>query len=80
MKIATTRIHKTALASLAIAATVFSLTACSNNADQSNSSSNTSTAKIGLLLPDSVTARYEAADRPYFEAKISSLCPKCTVL
>ena len=80
MKIATTRFQKAVLATAAIAATVFSLTACTNNADNSNKSSNTSTAKIGLLLPDSVTARYEAADKPYFEAKISSLCPKCTVL
>ena len=38
------------------------------------------TAKIGLLLPDSVTARYESADRPYFEARIAELCPDCEVL
>ena len=37
-------------------------------------------AKIGLLLPDSVTARYENADRPYFEARIKELCPDCDVL
>ena len=36
--------------------------------------------KIGLLLPDSVTARYESADRPYFEARIGELCPDCEVL
>jgi len=30
--------------------------------------------KIALLLPESQTARYEAADRPYFEAKFKSLC------
>lgn len=38
------------------------------------------TAKIGLLLPDSVTARYDAADRPYFEARVAELCPGCQVL
>ncbi|MFT4284067.1 MAG: sugar ABC transporter substrate-binding protein [Protaetiibacter sp.] len=37
-------------------------------------------AKIGLLLPDSVTARYESADRPYFEQRIAELCGGCEVL
>jgi D-xylose transport system substrate-binding protein len=37
-------------------------------------------AKIGLLLPDSVTSRYESADRPYFEARVTELCPDCQVL
>lgn len=36
--------------------------------------------KIGLLLPESKTARYEKFDRPYTEQKIKSLCPKCTVM
>jgi D-xylose transport system substrate-binding protein len=27
----------------------------------------------------SVTARYDKFDRPYFEAKVKSLCPECTV-
>ena len=31
--------------------------------------------KIALLLPESQTARYEAADRPFFEAKFKALCP-----
>ncbi len=30
---------------------------------------------IALLLPESQTARYEAADRPFFEAKFKELCP-----
>ncbi len=36
--------------------------------------------KIGLLLPESKTARYEAFDKPYIEAKLKELCPKCEVL
>src|SRR3954463_12822665 len=36
--------------------------------------------KVGLLLPDSVTSRYEAADKPYFEAKLRELNPRATVL
>lgn len=36
--------------------------------------------KIGLLLPESQTARYEAADRPFFEAKVKQLCPEAEIL
>ncbi|MDH6224182.1 MULTISPECIES: sugar ABC transporter substrate-binding protein [Streptomyces] len=34
---------------------------------------------IGLLLPDTVTARYEKFDKPYFEDKVKELCSDCTV-
>src|SRR5262249_52164492 len=30
---------------------------------------------VALLLPGSRTARYETADRPFFEAKFKELCP-----
>ena len=62
--------------------------ACSSN-DNNSSNSGTSTGggestdngfKIGLLLPESKTARYEAFDKPYIEAKLKSLCPKCEVV
>lgn len=36
--------------------------------------------KIGLLLPESKTARYEKFDRPYITRAIAKLCPKCTVI
>jgi D-xylose transport system substrate-binding protein len=36
--------------------------------------------KIALLLPESKTARYETKDRPFFEAKLKSLCPNCTLI
>ncbi len=36
--------------------------------------------KIALLLPETKTARYESADRPYFEAKVKELCPSCTII
>jgi D-xylose transport system substrate-binding protein len=36
--------------------------------------------RIALLLPESKTARYEAYDRPFFEAKIAELCPQCEVI
>ncbi|GAA2894337.1 sugar ABC transporter substrate-binding protein [Streptosporangium fragile] len=36
--------------------------------------------KIGLLLPEAKTARYEKFDRPYIEQNITKLCPKCEVV
>lgn len=56
-----------------------SLAGCAN-AVQSTVDVDPDRARIGLLLPDSVTARYEAADRPYFEERMTALCPECTVL
>ncbi|MFG1703051.1 sugar ABC transporter substrate-binding protein [Nonomuraea sp. M3C6] len=37
-------------------------------------------ATIALFLPESKTTRYEAFDRPLFEAKVKALCPACKVL
>jgi D-xylose transport system substrate-binding protein len=36
--------------------------------------------KIALLLPETKTTRYEAQDRPLFEAKVKALCPDCEIL
>ena len=36
--------------------------------------------KIGLLLPETKTARYEAADKPFFVERLKQICPKCEVL
>ena len=78
MKIATKR---AVIASAAILLTAVTLTACSNGSgNSSNNTADAANAKIGLLLPDSVTARYEAADKPYFEAKVKELCSGCQVL
>ncbi|MBB6171269.1 D-xylose transport system substrate-binding protein [Nocardiopsis mwathae] len=33
--------------------------------------------KVGLLLPESKTARYEKFDKPYFEQALAELCEKC---
>lgn len=61
-----------------------SLAACGKagddkKSDSSSSSSSGGSKTIGLLLPDSVTARYEKFDKPYFEAQVSSLCADCKV-
>ncbi|WP_307784476.1 MULTISPECIES: sugar ABC transporter substrate-binding protein [unclassified Salinibacterium] len=42
--------------------------------------SNDGSRTIALLLPESKTARYEAYDRPFFEAKVAELCPECDVI
>lgn len=40
----------------------------------------TKSATIGLLLPETKTARYEAHDKPVFQAKVKELCPDCKQL
>jgi D-xylose transport system substrate-binding protein len=35
---------------------------------------------IALLLPETKTTRYEAADRPYFEQKFKQLCAGCQII
>ncbi|MFI7405027.1 sugar ABC transporter substrate-binding protein [Streptomyces sp. NPDC049541] len=61
-----------------------SMAACGKAGDKDKSSGNSASSgtggkSIGLLLPDSVTARYEKFDKPYFEAKVKELCSDCTV-
>src|SRR5207249_6760923 len=56
--------------------------ACSDN-KKSKAKSTTAGGKggtIAVLLPETKTARYEAADRPLMEAKIRELCPACKIL
>jgi D-xylose transport system substrate-binding protein len=78
MKIATMRAVTVTAALLLTAGT---LAGCANGSETpGGDSGDTAGAKIGLLLPDSVTARYESADKPYFEAKVKDLCADCEVL
>ncbi|MGF7236554.1 MAG: sugar ABC transporter substrate-binding protein [Frankia sp.] len=73
-----------------LAALTLSVAACTSSNSSSGSSgsagssgtSATSSASgsIGLLLPETKTTRYEAADKPYFEAKFKALCPNCKIL
>ncbi len=58
-----------------------SIAACGKAGDDDNDSggSKSDSKSIGLLLPDSVTARYEKFDKPFFEAKVKELCSDCTV-
>ncbi|NEM90728.1 sugar ABC transporter substrate-binding protein [Galbitalea soli] len=70
MKIATTR---AVLAAVTFALVAGMLAACSLGTASTG-------LKIGLLLPDSVTTRYDSADRPFFEKRIHELDPSATVL
>src|ERR687892_2535338 len=36
--------------------------------------------KIALLLPETKTTRYEAHDRPEFEAGVRAACPDCEII
>src|SRR3954470_1297847 len=73
-------IARTAALATAFLLGVGLLSACENAVNGDAPVVDPAHAKIGLLLPDSVTSRYESADRPYFEARIAELCPDCQVL
>ncbi|MFI5780593.1 sugar ABC transporter substrate-binding protein [Nocardia sp. NPDC051570] len=64
---------------VAAAAAALALVAgCSSGTGGTRKASDAPT--IALLLPESKTTRYEAFDRPLFEAKVAQLCPACKVL
>ena len=58
------------------------LTACSANnpGNEPAAANDTSHAKIGLLLPEVTTLRYEEKDRPYFTEALKKLCPDCELM
>lgn len=59
------------------------LVACGDDDDDGGSGggdSGSGGGKIGLLLPESKTTRYEAHDRPEFEAKVQELCADCEIV
>ena len=76
-------IARTALAVLAVGA-VAGLAACGDDDESSSGGSSSSGdkkgGKIALLLPETKTARYEAADRPFFEEKVKALCSDCEII
>ncbi|HEY9470146.1 MAG TPA: substrate-binding domain-containing protein, partial [Propionibacteriaceae bacterium] len=58
------------------------LTACSadNPGNEPAAANDTSHAKIGLLLPEVTTLRYEEKDKPYFTEALKKLCPDCELM
>lgn len=72
-----THFRRVASVSVAVLITASALAACGANDAQEGDDDSAGT--IALLLPESKTTRYEAFDRPIFEAKVKELCPDCTV-
>jgi D-xylose transport system substrate-binding protein len=64
----------------AVAALAFGSAACGGGSDNSSGTGGGGTSgKIGLLLPETKTARYESFDRPLITKRIKELCAKCEV-
>ncbi len=64
-----------------VAAVMLLAAACAtSNGGSGGSGSSGGGKKIALLLPESKTTRYEAQDRPLFEAKVKALCADCQIL
>ncbi len=85
----TTRLTRVAGVTLAFGMSVSALAACGSSGGGSSSSSSGgasgsaaggSGSEIALLLPETKTARYEAFDKPMFEAAIAASCSTCKVL
>jgi D-xylose transport system substrate-binding protein len=72
--------RKTVLAAAVAAACLGGGIAACGDDDDSGGGDGGGGKQIALLLPESKTARYEAHDRPAFEAEVKKLCPDCNVL
>jgi D-xylose transport system substrate-binding protein len=63
-----------------VAAVALLAAACGTTNNGGGGSSSGGERKIALLLPESKTTRYEAQDRPLFQAKVKALCSDCQIL
>jgi D-xylose transport system substrate-binding protein len=78
--IVSTPLHRFAALGAALIVGTGGLAACgANDSNTSSGDSSSSDKTIALLLPESKTTRYEAFDKPLFEAKVKELCSDCTV-
>ena len=69
------------LVALAALCAALAIGACGDDDDDGgDSGSEGGGGTIAFLLPETQTARYEALDKPLFEAKVEELCPDCDVL
>jgi D-xylose transport system substrate-binding protein len=64
----------------ALALAALALQACGDDEEEQGGGGGGEAKTIALLLPETKTARYEAHDRPDFEAKVKELCAKCETL
>jgi D-xylose transport system substrate-binding protein len=76
------------LAAAGVAAVVaLTISGCSSTSSGGSGSSGSSSSggagvqsgRIGLLLPETKTARYEAADRPFITQDVKNLCSACQI-
>lgn len=70
---------------LTLVAVTVSAAACGGNASDGDSGNSEEggdggASKVAFLLPESKTTRYEAHDRPLFEAAVEQECPECEIL
>jgi D-xylose transport system substrate-binding protein len=72
----------TALRLVAVTAVAALLAAACSTTNKSGNSGGSSggAKKIALLLPETKTTRYEAQDKPLFEAKVKAICSDCQIL
>src|SRR6266508_3381749 len=73
-------IRRVARVAIALAAVALFAGACATTDDSGGGGGGGGEKVIALLLPETKTARYEAADRPLFEAKVKALCPDCRII
>jgi D-xylose transport system substrate-binding protein len=71
-------IRRAGVTAAAVVIGLGSLAAC--GANEAEDEGGDGAKKIALLLPESKTTRYEAADKPIFEAKVAELCDDCEVV
>ncbi|WP_299447863.1 sugar ABC transporter substrate-binding protein [uncultured Phycicoccus sp.] len=81
----TTRLIRIAGAALALGLTATGLSACGDDGSggggtDTGGGGDSGGKKIALLLPENKTARYEAFDKPLFEAAVKAGCADCEVL
>jgi len=65
---------------VAVAATAAVMVSACGSTDAGDQPSGKDAPTIALFLPESKTTRYEAFDRPLFEAKVKALCAACKLL
>jgi D-xylose transport system substrate-binding protein len=75
-----THIRRVARVAIALAAVTLLAGACATTDDGGGGGGGGGEKVIALLLPETKTARYEAADRPLFEAKVKALCSDCRII
>src|SRR6266540_5729698 len=73
-------IRRVTRVAIALAAVALLAGACATTDDSGGGGGGGGEKVIALLLPETKTARYEAADRPLFEAKVKALCSDCRII